>query len=152
MNKKGISPLIATLLLISFAVALGVVIMNFGQAQVELEAECTINIGLRFAEIEGKTQMCYDRSKEEIFFVVENGVNIKVEGLVINVIGTKQVQTFDFDDAKMDKAGAYLKNVPFSLAEGGEIRQIKVVPKVIMYDEEVICQEKFISVDELRDC
>ena len=56
MNKKAISPIIATLLLISFAVALGVVIMNFGRAQVELEAQCAIEIGLDLAEVEGEKE------------------------------------------------------------------------------------------------
>ena len=66
MNKRGIAPLIATLLLISFAVAVGVVIMNFGRAQVELEAQCAIDIGLRLAKIGGSQDICYDSTKKNI--------------------------------------------------------------------------------------
>ena len=68
MNKKGIAPLIATLLLISFAVSVGLVVMNFGRAQVELEAECPLNIGLGFAEIAGAQDIC--TSGSEIKFTV----------------------------------------------------------------------------------
>lgn len=144
--------MVATLLLIAFAVALGVVIMNFGRAQVELEAQCTINIGLKFSQIGGAEQFCLDRTKKQLFFVVENGVNIKVEGLVANIIGKKKALTYDLGDAKIEKAGTYMKYVPYDIEEIGELRQIKIVPKVNMYDEELICQEKAIILEKVRDC
>lgn len=146
------APLVATLLLIAFAVALGVVIMNFGRAQVEMEAQCTINVGMKFAEVSGEKQFCIDRSKNELFFSIENGVNIKVEGLVVNIIGTKQAKTYDLGDAKIEKAGVFMKYLPFAAGEIGEIRQIKIVPKVNMYDEELVCQEKAIVLEDIRDC
>jgi len=39
LNKKAVSPLIATVLLIAFAVALGAVVMNWGRSYVETTAE-----------------------------------------------------------------------------------------------------------------
>ena len=38
--------------------------MNFGQAQVELEAKCPINIGLKLSKISGEKQFCYDADKK----------------------------------------------------------------------------------------
>jgi len=152
MDKRGMAPLVATLLLIAFAVALGVVIMNFGRAQVEMEAQCTINVGLKFSKIGGEEQFCLDKVKKQLFLVVENGVNIKVEGLVVNIIGTKQALTHDLSDAKIEKAGTYLKYVPYDHDMIGELRQIKIVPKVTMYDEELICQERAIVLEKVRDC
>jgi len=152
MDKRGMSPLIATLLLIAFAVAIGVVIMNFGRAQVEMEAECTINIGLKFSEVGGEEQFCLDRAKNQLFLIVENGINIKVEGLIVNIIGSKKAITHELADAKMEKAGVYMKYLTYDIEEIGELRQIKVVPKVKMYDEELVCQEKAIVLEEVRDC
>ncbi len=152
MDKRGIAPLVATLLLIAFAVALGVVIMNFGRAQVELEAQCTIDVGLKFSMVGGEEQFCLDRGGEQLFFVVENGPNINVEGLTVNIIGTKKAVTYDLEDAKIEKAGAFLKYVPYDVEGIGELRQMKIVPKVVMYDEELICQEKAIVLERVRDC
>jgi len=146
------SPLIATLLLIAFAVALGVVIMSFGRAQVDLEAQCTINVGLKFSQVSGSEQFCLDKTKNQLFFVVENGVNIDVEGLVVNIIGTNKVLTYDLTDAKIKKAGVYLKNVPYDPVQVGKLRQIKIIPKVNMYDEELVCQEKAIVLEKVRNC
>jgi len=142
----------ATLLLISFAVAIGVVIMNFGRAQVESEAQCAIDVGMHFSNIGGSEQMCYDSSKSEIYFTIENGVNIKVEGLIVNVIGTQQADTYTLDDAKMDKSGIYVGHVRYDKAVKGDIRQIKISPKVVLYDEEIICQEKSITIENVKAC
>jgi len=152
MRKRGMAPLVATLLLIAFAVAVGVVIMNFAGAQVEQEAQCTINIGLKFSKIGGEEQFCFNAAKNQLFFTIENGVNIKVEGLVINIIGTQNVLSMNLDDAKIDKAGTYMKYVPYDPTQLGKLRQIKIVPKVKMYEEELVCQEKAVVLEKVRDC
>lgn len=151
-KKRGITPLMATFLLVSFAVALGVVIMNFGKAEVEEGAQCTIHVGLKFSEVGGEEQFCLERAKEQLFFVVENGINIKVEGLVVNIIGSQKAVTYDLGDAKIEKAGAYMKYVPYPLKEIGELRQAKIIPKVNMFDEELICQEKAVIAEKIRNC
>lgn len=152
MNKKGISPLIATLLLISFAVALGVVIMNFGRAQVEMEAQCPIDIGLTLSNVNGNNEFCYDKAAKEIRFTLENGINIKVEGLIVNIIGTNQAQSAELNDAKVGKAGNYMGKVNYDSGSSGDIRQVKITPKVILYDEEQICVEQALVVENIKDC
>ena len=151
MNKRGISPIIATLLLISFAVALGVVIMSCGRAQVELEAQCPINIGLKISNIGGEDQFCYDANSKEIKFTLENGVNIKVDGLIFNVIGTNQAESSEIN-TEIIKAGTYLGTVKYDSSASGEIRQVKISPKVNLYDEEQICTDKALVVEDVRAC
>ncbi|MBU0666162.1 MAG: archaellin/type IV pilin N-terminal domain-containing protein [Nanoarchaeota archaeon] len=41
MNKRGMSPIIATILLIAFAVAIGAMIMNWSSGIGDEEADCT---------------------------------------------------------------------------------------------------------------
>jgi len=151
-DKRGIAPLVATLLLISFAVSLGVVVMNFGKAQVELEAQCPIDIGMKLSKIGGDDQFCYDRANDAVSFTLENGVNIKVDGVIMNFIGTKGATTANVADAKMDKLGNYFGNIPYDVNNFGEIRQVKITPKIILYEEEQICLEKALIVEQFRDC
>ena len=152
VDKRGIAPLIATLLLLSFAVSLGVVVMNFGRAQVELQAQCPINIGLKLAVINGQNQICYDLAKKEVTFTVENGVNINVEGLILNAIGSKEAKSTELNDAKIIKTGTYLGHASFDSSISGDLRQIKIIPKVIMYDEEQICVEKALIAENIKAC
>ena len=151
-NKRGIAPLIATLLLISFAVSLGVVIMNFGRAQVELQAECPINIGLKFAVIGGENQLCYSAGKKDLSFTIENGANIDVTGLIVSIIGTQKAETFELNNINLKKAGTYIGHVNYDSAVAGDMRQIKISPKIVLYDEEQICTEKALIAEKVVSC
>ena len=77
--------------------------MSFGRAQVELEAQCPINVGLKLAVVGGVEEVCYNAAKKDFSFTIENGVNIKVEGLIVNIIGTQKAETFELNDAKSKK-------------------------------------------------
>jgi hypothetical protein len=151
-RKKGITPLMATLLLISFAVAVGVVVMNLGSAQVEESAQCPINIGLVLSNIGGEDQLCYDAGSKELKFTLENGINIKVEGLIVNIIGTEKAESYEFNDAKVGKAGTYLGKANYDSAAAGEIRQLKISPKIVLYDTEQICTEQALVAETVRNC
>lgn len=151
-SKKGVTPLMIGLLLVSFAVAVGVVVMNLGRAQVEEEAECPINIGLTFSVVEETDQVCYDAGKKDLSFTVENGVNIKVEGLVVNIIGSTKAETFELNNAKITKAGVYLGHVNYDRSVSGEIKQVKITPKIILYDAEHVCPEKALVAEKIRLC
>ena len=152
MDKRGISPIVATFLIISLAVGLGIGIMNLGRAYVQEEAQCPIAVGLTAAVINQQQQFCYNKDKKEVEFTVENGVNINVNGLIMNIIGTNKADTFELNDAKITKAGAYVGRVPYDLQKDGDIRQIKISPKVVLYDEEQICNEKALLVETVGDC
>ena len=139
-------------LLVSFAVAVGVVVMNLGSAQVEEEAECAVDIGLRFSAIGGEEQVCYDAAKKIFSFSVENGVNINVNGIVVNIIGTQKAESFELNDAKMGKAAVYLGRVPYDPAVSGEIRQVKISPKIIPYDQEEVCIDQAFVIESVKPC
>ncbi|MEK6905586.1 MAG: hypothetical protein AABX24_04250 [Nanoarchaeota archaeon] len=152
LSKEGITPLMIGFLLISFAVAIGVVVLNLGSAQVEEDAQCSMDIGLRFSKISGEEQVCYDAAKKIFSFSVENGVNINVNGIVVNVIGTQKAESFELNDAKMGKAGVYLGRIPYDAAASGEIRQVKISPKIVPYDVEEVCIDQAIVVEKVKLC
>jgi len=152
LAKKALTPLMIGFLLISFAVAVGVVIMNLGAAEIEEAAQCAIDVGFQLAQISGQDDVCYNAAQKDFVFTLENGVNINVEGVIVNIIGTKKAETFDLTDAKMIKAGTYLGHVPYDRALSGEIRQVKVSPKVVLYDAEQICTEQALVIESVGDC
>ena len=151
-NKQGIAPIVATLVLITFAIVIGVVIMNFGRAQVQLESKCAADIALTFSEIGGEQQICIDREKDIIKLSIENGVNTDVTGLMVNIIGTEQAESFDLADATMGKAGIYLTDLGYNIGTNGEIRQVKIIPKITPFDEEVVCSEQALVTESVVDC
>jgi flagellin-like protein len=60
LNKRGLTPLAATVLLIVFAIALGVVILNFGESLIEQ------NIG-EAPKVDGRTICPIGCIAEEVF-------------------------------------------------------------------------------------
>jgi len=148
-DKKAITPLMATFLLISFAVAIGVVVMNLGRAQLEENAQCAVDIGMKLAVISSTEQLCYDAKAQALKFTVENGVNIKVVGLIANIIDDLKAESFELD-APIIKAGNYLGNVKYSAS--GPIKQVKITPKVILHDQEQICTEQAIIQENIANC
>jgi len=152
LSRKGITPLMISFLLVSFAVAVGVVVMNLGSAQIEDGAECAMNIGMRFSQISGTEQVCYDAGKKIFSFSVENGVNINVNGIVVNIIGTQKAESFELNEGKMGKAAVYLGRVPYDTAASGEIRQVKISPKIVPVDQEQVCIDQAIVVESVKPC
>lgn len=140
----------ATILLVSFAVAVGGVVMSMGRAQAQDAAECPLEVGLSFSEIGGKQQLCYDGAS--LKFTIENGITLNVEGLVVNIIGAEKAETFDIADAKMSKAGTYVGKLAFDKAISGIIRQVKISPKVSLKGEEAICPDKALIVESVGTC
>ncbi len=151
-NKKAITPLMITMLLISFAVAVGTGITRFGEAQLEEGAECAIETKMKLSSISGQEQLCYNSATKKISFTVENGLNINIDGLIINVIGSEKADTFELNNAKMTKAGSYVGNLPYDLEVNGEIRQIKLTPKISTPEGEAICVEQAIIAEQVRSC
>ncbi len=150
-GTRGITPLMASVLLVSFAVAVAVVVMNVGRAQVEESANCAVEIGMQFVDIGGKQDLCYDAGKKQLKFTVQNGININIEGMIVNAIGEQQAESFELAGF-MGKAGTYVGTIPFDEAAGGSIRQVRITPKVAPVDEEVLCPEQALVAEEITKC
>ena len=151
MNKRGIAPLVATIFLIVLAVGLGVVVMNFGRAQIEETARCSVNIGLRFVELNAQKQVCFDKAQNQIYFIVENGGNIEVDSMSVRVIGSEEILVTDVND-KIEKFGTLMKYLDYDDERYGTIKQLKLTPKVSLYGQEEYCDEQSIIVENVREC
>ena len=151
-SKRGLSPLLATAMLIVVAIGLGVIVMNFGRAQIEIAAQCAVDIGLKLTELNGQQQICLDRQQNQFFFIVENGQQIQVEKLHLRAIGEKEVLSQDIEYSKIEKLGTILKYIPYDVAQFGEVRQLRLIPTVTLYGEEITCPEQAIVSEVVRDC
>lgn len=59
-SKRGMSPLIATVLLIAFAVALGVMVMNWGKSAQPIAPVAGTDIKVNAYALGDKTLLCFD--------------------------------------------------------------------------------------------
>ncbi len=94
--SKGVSPLIATVLLVAFSVALGAIVMNFTQTStyemteqadrtIDNNVKCSLGVLVKLIDIDNNP--CYNRSSSRNFeAVVENQGDTNLEGVVISFI------------------------------------------------------------------
>ncbi len=154
-SKKGISPLLATVLLLIFAVGLGVIVMNWGRAQVEAASKCAVDTGLSIVKLNNIPEICYAGKGENgyVHFIVENGPSVDLEGLQLRIIGTENVYNLEIKES-IPKGNSLLKDISYDFDEFGDIRQIKITPKIMLYPEEkpILCPEQALVTGEIRSC
>lgn len=152
MNKKGVSPLIATVLLIAFAVSVGAVIMNWTSSATGIEShgegDCGIT-SLNVVEINGQKEICLDRERKKIIITVETG-QMQIEGIRISFLGsTNKV----IDKNEQIEAGA-LKTFELSYdpAINGELNKIKLTPFIIPNEKKMYCADSGEIFNTIFDC
>lgn len=159
-SKRGLSPLIATILLIAFAVSLGAVVMNWGRGYVEeqqTDSACLGDIKLAMHEISGENQVCYKPGKDgAVKFFIDNIGKKDIDGLGVYIIDTKgNVKGSAMIQDSSIKATEYLqKEVKVDLSDMDEIKYIEFTPKMNTIEGDMIqCSRvKLIYSDAVPAC
>ncbi|MBS3128136.1 hypothetical protein J4410_03250 [Candidatus Woesearchaeota archaeon] len=157
-NKKAVSPLLATLLLMGFAIALGTVVMSWGKSYIEDQAEfvgqpefsgCS-NVQLSLITVAGKVQACYQDTHLEI--MLENGPEVAIQNFNVQVIGTEGVQTIEgILKEPLKRTHALKKTIPYSGI--GKPLQVKLTPLINVNNVELYCSETSLIIeDALHSC
>jgi len=156
-NKRGVSPLIATILLISFAVALGAVVMNWGRnLDISKPGDICSGISIKIRDIDN-SQVCYinDGDNAYINFIIDNNGNKNIDGLGVWVTGEKGTKLIDLNEFHI-KVGDLLrtedKSVVYDLRTYGPIKNVQFFPKVKIGDSLEICARNSVKADKLDFC
>lgn len=156
-SKNAVSPLIATSLLIAFAVALGSVVMNWS---LNLEFGSSQN-GCRNVQIKvrniNSAEICFSSSGQNgyINFIVDNAGSADIKGLAIWIIGEKSTKLFDLDNAFIKKGELYKKSdreVNYDASLLGRIKQVQFIPKIPSGQTVEICPKNAVKVEKIGVC
>jgi len=136
-SKKAVSPLIATVLLIAFAIALGAVVMNWGRGYIEAEAvedetiaegetdPCAADISLKLLMLGDKKDLCFDGTS--IKYGLENSGQVKIKNIKVQIVGD---QVFEKVQPGMDIAGISKQSVPYDKTTYGEPQLVRFIPQI----------------------
>lgn len=167
-TKKGVSPLIATVLLIAFAVALGAVVMNWGRSYVSETAEnvrtksdrdvkCSQDVNIEIQKIDTTPQICYGGSGSAGFldFTVYNSGHMDIESLTVTIIGRTDIYTNTSINSTSIRVGnAKRKNMSYDYSTYGAIQLVKLVPEVKIGGVLTACSGNALEkgISDLRNC
>jgi flagellin-like protein len=146
VSKKGMSPIIATILLIAFAVALGAMIMNWSSNLVKggmLEDQCAqVDVRLR-------TPLCYQNNAVKVDTI--NTGDVKIAGLILRLessqVGTQETL---IPGSEMEQDAVLTKNIPSIRPEGQYA--VSLIPKVTVHDEAQACKQPIKTTGNLSAC
>jgi flagellin-like protein len=147
LSKKGVSPLIATVLLISFAVALGAVVMNWA-GQIGVSDACN-DVEISVVTLNNEQQACYAPALEQVKVGISNG-EAPIIGVQMNVYSAKGnaqaqvLQTLD-PEARREYAMVY------SVKELGVPQQVIIKPVVGQASDPEVCDVS-VTVDNPSQC
>ena len=158
MNKRGISPLVTTILLIAFAIALGLVVMNWGKSYIEEKAEFTAGpsdasgcglVELGIIQINERDKICYNPNDFSIEVFLENGPDATINNLEVRVVGSQGIKTIDSVLDKPVEAGVSAQ-VRFNYPSGlGDVQQVKLTPVI---GEGTSCSKESVVSENIIQC
>jgi flagellin-like protein len=167
-DKRGVSPLIATVLLIAFAVALGAVVMNWGRGFVQQQTDeatkttdtklgCSLRVNLKVAEIDGTPQACFAGSGANgyIELRLNNDDEIKaIKGLSVSVSGASGTYNNDTINNTIPVGLSAFVNLSYDYSSYGDVRQIRIIPKIEIGGVTTACSGSPVEKDasEIRNC
>ena len=155
--KKGVSPLIATVLLISFAVALGSVVLNWGRnLDVSPSDDICEEVKILIRDL-GNTDVCYKSDGKQAFlnFALTNDGSVPVEGLGIFILGEKGTKLLDLDTFTIAPKGlidVIDTSVAYDIETYGNIKQVQFLPKAKGKDSITLCPGSTIKTEKVRAC
>lgn len=168
LSKRAVSPLIATVLLIAFSVALGAVVMNWGRSFVtertekvdtdtDVQLQCTTDIILQFVEIANSKQVCQMSTSNTTRVLVQNIGSSDASGLVMRVIDdSSNIMVYQYNTT-LGSGEAVKLEVNWD-TEGysgiGTISYVAVAP-MISYPgtgELKVCSNNNIEVSQVNTC
>ena len=132
-GKHAVSPLIATVLLIAFAVALGAVVMNWGRTQITgntpTEGLCN-NVNFGVEKINDKPNVCY--SPNNILVFVHNDGNQVINKLKVIVLSGLGKEPYN-KDVEIEIQPFETKKLTINIPKNyGQIEKIRMIPYVLI--------------------
>ena len=156
-SKKGVSPLIATILLIAFAVALGSVVMNWSLnlGSDKSKDDCR-NVEIKIRSV-NSAEICSGSLGQNgyINFIIENKGVADINGLVMWIIGDKGTKLVDLDGALIKSGTLYNKNdkeITYDSFLLGMIKQVQFMPKIQIEQKTENCPKNSVKAEKVGIC
>jgi hypothetical protein len=152
--KGGVSPIVATVLLISFAVALGSVILQW-LVTFDFQDKCR-NVQLSLAQSDN-AGLCHGGLAQNGYlnFAVKNSGARDIHGIEILLVGETGSKLIDIDDALIARGSLYEKydkSAAYDYSTYGKIRNAVIIPKIEGDGSREVCPKNAVTADEISPC
>lgn len=153
MKKKGISPLIATVLILGFTVALAAIIMTWGTSftkKMQEQTEETADIQVKCAtDVAFDIKSVCNTSKTDYKVLIENNGNQDIKKWIVRLYASDtDVESYSCDTAADCEIGKFgLKQVKAVTTKSG-IKKVEAIPIILSGNKDITCSQ---NVDSYGD-
>ena len=148
MGKRGIAPIISTVILIGFAIALGGVVISWGKVSYDVEvAECG-GVGLSDVTLEGKSLACL--SEDALELTVQNTGAEVVTDIKGSLLTDSQAHAIAIDEQV--KAGEYSRLNVVLPAGMGKLNKAFFTPGFSEGGGVTYCPQQGFAVESIGVC
>jgi len=145
MNKKAISPVVSTVIMLGFAIALGIIVIGWGE---EIEQKTYLDcdkVRIELVIIDNEPVLCYNN--EGLDFMIENRGSIDIKGFKLNIIGDKDISKVEIEQSI--KIGDVVKmTVPYDRERIGNIKLLKFFGMV----NKNYCGDSLLEINKIKVC
>ena len=151
MNKKGISPLLATVLLIGFAIAIAVLIYFWYTGIIKQE------VAKQGCEIEGKN-LCTQQVEIQVSSVqctpelntirmrIENRGQVLINDFRLKIRGKDNIESITFSKS-LNQGSTEEFSTTYDSSNTGTIEELEVFPVVVACNSPVTCSQQSVKLD-----
>ena len=159
-SRKGITPLVATVLLVAFSVGLGALVMSWGEEYIEAKAEFVQGTGeirsecdlakIDVIRISGLKQACI--ASEGVRVWLDSGPDIDIANIHARIAGVNGVDVQEnILSTPLLKANAVQALIPINPAIA-PVLQVKLTPKVWTGSAMSLCSQNAIEIERMNAC
>ncbi|MBU4502811.1 MAG: hypothetical protein KKA79_09525 [Nanoarchaeota archaeon] len=154
MDKKGISPLVSAVLIISFVIVLAILIFQGTSSfteNLQEKSETTAFGSMRCTSDVLLTVKKPCRFGNEIKYLVENGGSKDFEGLFIKVYGPEGTDTITYESPI--KAGELVRlTAVFDIEKTGNVKGFEVFPLLELRGKTLYCPNNYEKEEDIISC
>jgi hypothetical protein len=165
LSKKGISPLIATVLLLSFSIALGAIVLSFTESStkdltdradtaINREIQCSFDFSAKLLKVNRQDFICYNRTAgNNLELIVENEGSETIPGIQVMSLDSNNVPFTENIFVGITANNRTKYNV--SLGTGFVFPPIKVLISPLLRETDgsiEICSNNRIDTEDICKC
>ena len=146
--KRGMSPLLSTLMLMGFAIALGGVVMSWGKAgfTTERPLDCTQT---RIEAVSYGSNKGVCSKGEALELTIQNNGEIDIDGVKVSLLGENNIYSWTISNKVMV---ADIAKLDLQHPDIGKINKVVVIPKFVYNDNERLCPNNGFSIEDIGEC
>ncbi|MGV8162793.1 MAG: hypothetical protein ACP5N2_05685 [Candidatus Nanoarchaeia archaeon] len=150
LNKKGMSPLLLTILLVAFAVALGAMIMSWGASKtINSQGTCD-NVELVVQKAYNTDMICFNNETGKLKIIVKSTGKQQINSLIYRrITPDMSIRDTPLPSSEMNPGRIYEAEIPY---QSGSRVHIEILPQIMIENIPSLCDSKAIIRENIPPC